>query len=256
MIQLSVLASGSRGNSVYFNADGCECLIDAGLSIKALDRRLEAVGSSASRLRHVFVTHEHEDHISGLFQLARRYPVHIHLSHSVYLMLGSRLPSTCVSLFDQTYEVDGIEVSPFSVMHDAVDPVGFTFRSQSSKFGIVTDTGYVSNLVHHHVKDCQVLILEANHDEERLWNGSYPWPLKQRIASRLGHLSNRQAADCLKTAWHSGLQTVVLAHLSEENNRPDIAMRDVERALRTVTADPPRVIAAGQNHTTETLTLL
>lgn len=255
MIQLCVLASGSRGNSVYFNVNGCECLVDAGLSLKALERRLSAIGTSASRLRHVFVTHEHEDHISGLFQLVRRFPVQIHLSHAVYLMLGSRLPSTRVTLFEQTYEVDGIEVTPFSVMHDAADPVAFTFRSHSTKFGVVTDTGYVSNLISRHVQDCRVLILEANHDEHRLWNGTYPWPLKQRIAGRLGHLSNRQAGDCLKTAWHPGLETVILAHLSEENNHPDMALHAVEEALRSVTAAPPRLIAAGQHQTTETVTI-
>jgi len=255
MIQICVLASGSRGNSVYFNADGCECLIDVGLSLKALERRLDALGTSPSRLSHVFLTHEHDDHISGLFRLAARHPIQVHLSQSLYLMLSSQLPSTRVMLFDDTYEVDNIEVTPFSIMHDAIDPVGFTFTQNASKFGVMTDVGHVSNLAHDRLKGCNVLVLEANHDEESLWHGSYPWPLKQRIGGRMGHLSNRQAGECLKSVWKPGLHTVVLAHLSEENNRPELAIREVEQAVRRVTAVPPRVFVAQQRANSELVTI-
>ncbi len=255
MIQICVLASGSRGNSVYFNADGCECLIDAGLSLKSLERRLAALDTSPSRLSHVFVTHEHDDHISGLFRLAARHQIRVHLSESLYLMLGSQLPSTRVMLFDDTYQVDGIEVSPFSVMHDAIDPVGFTFTQSGSKFGLMTDVGHVSSLAIQRLRGCQALVLEANHDEWSLWNGSYPWPLKQRIAGRLGHLSNRQAGEFLKSVWQPELHTVVLAHLSQENNRPEMAIREVGKAVRSLATEPPKIIAAHQSRNTEIVTL-
>ncbi len=250
MIKICVLASGSRGNSIYFNADGCECLIDVGIPVRTLEGRLEEAGTTASRIRHVFVTHEHEDHVRGLGAFVKKYRPETHVSRSLYLMMSGHIDSSSISIFDESFSVDGIGITPFSTLHDALDPLGFTFSCAASRFSVLTDTGSISGLMRERIRESNVVVLESNHDEHRLWHGSYPWPLKQRIAGRLGHLSNRQAAECIAHIWHPGLQAVFLAHLSEENNRPNLAKETFDRVLRD---KPTRILLTHQDRISETV---
>ncbi len=220
-----VLGSGSKGNCIYARAGSTEFLVDAGLRCEALESRLAAIGVHPRRIRHVFITHEHADHIDGLRVFSRKYGPRVHVSRGTYLHVGSLVPRPAeVHVFDGPYDLDGIEVHPFPVSHDAVDPVGFSFVSCGKRVTVATDMGFVGASALAHLKDSDVVILECNHDSERLMQGPYPFILKKRIAGPTGHLSNRQAADALVQIANGRLKYICLAHLSQENNTPHLAL--------------------------------
>ncbi|MBX7150634.1 MBL fold metallo-hydrolase [bacterium] len=230
--KICVLASGSKGNCVYLKAGETECLIDAGLSCREIEKRLNTIGTNAAKIRHIFMTHEHVDHIQGLPVFTKKYTVEVHMNQSMYLHAGSMVSNkTRVHLFDDTFTVEQMLIEPFSISHDAIDPVGYCFHYQGKKASVLTDFGYATQLVKEKIKQSHVLIIESNHDERMLMEGSYPWPLKQRIAGRLGHLSNRQAAALIQESIHPELKHVILAHLSEENNRPSVAIETLYQHL-------------------------
>lgn len=234
-IRLCVLASGSRGNCIYLQAGSTECLIDAGLSCEAIEKRLEAIGASLGRIRHVFITHEHADHISGLRVLSRKYDFRVHTNRATYLQVGSLLPRNAdVHLFDGPYRCDDMDVVPFPVPHDAVDPVGFSFIFMNKKVAVATDLGRMTPAVAEGLRESDAIVLESNHDPEMLRRGSYPMVLKQRIAGSTGHLSNIQTCELLTQVWSDRLQHVCLAHLSQENNSPDTARRIVKAHLASL----------------------
>ena len=225
-LRLCVLGSGSRGNSIYIEGGGARVLVDAGLCGRELTSRLEAIGAGAEDLDAILVTHDHRDHISGVGVMARRYniPVYsayktVRASERVWGRIGNINEIEAGSLFS----VKGLEFYPFSTPHDSANSVGFIFKAGEKKGGIATDLGFVTRLVRESLRNCNILVIESNHDENMLMEGPYPWHLKQRIRGREGHLSNRDCADLLDDIYHDGLQKVVLAHLSEENNRPDLA---------------------------------
>ena len=197
-VSVTVLASGSKGNCTVVSSGGTRLLVDAGLSCRELLHRLASSGESAGSIDAILITHEHSDHVGGVHVLAKR------LKAPVY-MTGAT--------------------------HDAVDPVGFTFRSEGIKVGVCTDLGYMPASVRHHIRGCQVLMIESNHDLEMLRGGPYPWAVKQRVMSRVGHLSNDALADFLTTDYDGGAEFLILAHLSEQNNHPEIARMTAERAL-------------------------
>jgi len=222
-------------------------LIDAGLSKKELLRRLDAVGRRPERLDGIVISHEHSDHISGLMQASAhwRAPVYVteatHYEIQIALLDGGakRLERVEHIRAGQKFIVGDIEVSPFSIPHDAADPLGFTFRCSGTKVALVTDLGYLPELVKHHLRDSDCLILESNHDLEMLKVGPYPWHIKQRVMSRTGHLSNSVVSDflCDSEVFDGRARHLVLAHLSEQNNTPDIAQICAEQALSSRPAD-------------------
>ena len=219
-MRVCLLASGSRGNSTLVEADNCRLLIDAGLSGKETDRRLAQLGLCCDDLDAILVTHEHQDHVSGIGPLARRYQLPVYIDSrtlSALPRLGS-IPKLCEFNAGDRFEFGNLLISSFSTTHDAVNPVGFTIDSNEGKIGYATDLGMATRLITDSLQRCRVLILEANHDEQMLLDGDYPWSLKQRIRSRHGHLSNTQAGQLLEETGWSGLEALFLAHLSEENN--------------------------------------
>ena len=225
-LRLCVLGSGSKGNSIYIEGGGARVLVDAGLCGRELTSRLEAVGAQADDLDAILVTHNHRDHISGVGVMARRYniPVYsayktINASEKIWGQIKDISEIEAGTLFS----INGLEFYPFSTPHDSAHSVGFIFKTGEKKGGIATDLGFVTRLVRESLKNCNILVLESNHDEDMLIDGPYPWHLKQRIRGREGHLSNSDCADLLDDIYHEGLQKIVLAHLSEENNRPDLA---------------------------------
>lgn len=233
-LSVCVLASGSRGNSTYVSDGRTAILIDAGLSGVEIQRRMAVRGLDPSRLDAILVSHEHSDHIHGVGVLSRRFglPVYINdrtrLASSATLGRLSRIaPFTCGNAFD----IGGLVVHPFTISHDADDPAGFTIAGNGAKLGVATDLGVVTGVVRSHLAACDILVVEANHDEQMLIDGPYPWPLKQRIRSRSGHLSNGDAAALLQSLQHDRLAHVILAHLSEENNTPAKARCVVSEAL-------------------------
>lgn len=232
-IGLSVLSSGSKGNCIYISGDDGAVIVDAGLSAREILRRLAVVGCEPLRIKGILVTHEHTDHVRGLAALARKLktPVYgtaetldaIHLPRDI----GKRSFRA-----GRAFDGMGFEVMPFSVPHDARDPVGFVIRLGTTAIGVATDLGYGTALVKERLKGCRAVVLESNHDERMLMEGPYPWFLKQRVRSRRGHLSNDSSAEMLSVVQGSGLQLAVLAHLSEINNRPHLALGTATEAVR------------------------
>ena len=233
-LTLCVLASGSRGNATYLSDGDTAILIDAGLSGVEIQRRMAAKGLDPHRLNAILVSHEHSDHIQGVGVLSRRFNLTVYINDATRQAsqnaLG-RLAGVQAFTCGHTFSIGNLAVHPFSISHDAEDPAGFTIRSNGCKVGVATDLGVVTGVVKTHLSACDALILEANHDPQMLIDGPYPWPLKQRIRSRTGHLSNDDTAQLLETLMHERLAHVVLAHLSEENNTPEMAKQTVHRIL-------------------------
>ena len=226
-IRISVLASGSRGNSTYVATERVRLLVDGGLSARELERRLLSIGASPKELNGIVVTHEHVDHVRGVGTLSRRYKLPVYLNKQTHLHLPDsvgRLDQKEEFVTGRSFSIEDLTIHPFAISHDGVDPVGFTLANGSVKIGVCTDLGAATKLVYRHLEHCSVLILEANHDMEMLKNGPYPWPVKQRIKSRVGHLSNEQSVDVLSRVFSENLQEVVLAHMSETNNSAEIVL--------------------------------
>jgi phosphoribosyl 1,2-cyclic phosphodiesterase len=240
-VSVTVLASGSKGNCTLVSSSGTRLLIDAGLCCRELLRRLWLCGQDARGIDAILITHEHTDHIGGLRVLARKLKIPVYLTAATYQeyqkcardAAGHRVNLDRRELFSsgKAFRVGDIEVTPFTIPHDAVDPVGFTFRSDGIKVGICTDLGYIPASVRNHLRGCHLLMIESNHDLELLRGGPYPWSVKQRVMSRVGHLSNDALADFLTTDYDGGAEFLILAHLSEQNNHPEIARMTAERAL-------------------------
>jgi phosphoribosyl 1,2-cyclic phosphodiesterase len=240
-VSVSVLASGSKGNCTVVSSSGTRLLVDAGLSFRELLRRSRLCGLDPHVIDAVLITHEHADHISGLYLLAKRLRVPVYITGPTYHAYqkfardsrGNRVTLARLETFcsGSTFQIGDITVTAFTIPHDAVDPVGFTLCSDGIKVGMCTDLGYMPASVRHHLRGCHVLMIESNHDLELLRTGSYPWSVKQRVMSRLGHLSNDALADFLASDYDGQAEFLILAHLSEQNNHPEIARMTAERAL-------------------------
>jgi len=228
-----MLASGSKGNAVYFADGETAILIDAGLSGKEIERRLESKGLSAEDLDAIVVSHEHADHVKGVGVLSRRYHLPVYINRTTHRAAPDLGKIKDLRRFEcgDTFSINQLNIHPFSTSHDAGDPSGFTIGHNGIKVGVATDLGIATTLVKTHLMDCRLLVLEANHDPAMLENGPYPWPLKQRIKSRTGHLSNDATRKLLQELRHDRLERVILAHLSEINNTPDKALSVVGEAL-------------------------
>jgi len=242
-VSVSMLASGSRGNCAVVASSQTKILVDAGISCRETFKRLKLLGEDPHSLSAILITHEHSDHIYGLATLAKKLRIPVFMTgatHQAWARAtrnekGERPHLEKFERFESGhgFEVGDIAVRPFTIPHDAADPVGFTFRAEGIKVGIATDLGYVPPSVRDHLRGCDVLVMESNHDLEMLRVGPYPWSVKQRVMSRVGHLSNLALADFFTSDYDNSATFVVLAHLSEQNNHPEIARREAERALAT-----------------------
>jgi phosphoribosyl 1,2-cyclic phosphodiesterase len=263
---LSVLASGSRGNCAVVESSTTRLLVDAGVSCRETFKRMRALGSDPHSLSAILITHEHSDHVSGLLVLARKLNIPIFMtgathqawSRAVRDATGERpeLAKPEVFFAGRRFQIGDIEVMPFTIPHDAADPVGFTFRVEGVKIAVATDLGYMPASVRDHLHGSDVLVLESNHDVEMLRVGPYPWSVKQRVMSRVGHLSNEALADFFASDYDGSASYIVLAHLSEQNNHPEVARRAAEKALgsrRTLLQN--RVLLAAQSEAMQPIRL-
>lgn len=238
-LSVCVLASGSRGNATYVSDGTTAILVDAGLSGVEVERRLASRGLSAESLSAIVVTHEHTDHVQGAGVLSRRYGLPLHINRHTFAAAEKKLGvPNAVHHFEngRSFSIGELALHPFSIPHDAEDPVGFTVEIPgAAKIGIATDLGLATAVVRENLKGCRLLFLEANHDPVMLENGPYPWSLKQRVRGRCGHLSNQETAALLSEIRSDALSHVILGHLSADNNDPQKALSVVGEAL-----DPTR----------------
>lgn len=245
-----MLASGSDGNCMLVEHDGYSILLDAGLSCREIRRRMDVAGAGAMQPGALFLTHEHSDHVRGARVTARRLGIPVVCTPGTARRTPGLSDVPTVSLMPSggSMRTGPFEVTSFLLPHDAEEPSGYVIEWDGGRLGVATDLGCWSHLVASNLSGCTGLVLEFNHDEDMLWSGSYPWPLKQRIASSRGHLSNASASDLLTRVSHGGLGLVILAHLSRENNKPPIALEAAKAvpgfAGELLVADPDRAFEA------------
>jgi phosphoribosyl 1,2-cyclic phosphodiesterase len=258
MVRFCVLASGSSGNSAFVATSKTRILIDAGLSVKELTKRMAEIGEKPEDLDAVIVTHEHTDHVAGLGRLVRacqkkkkNLPVYVSKLTAPAIDWGE-VTAPPVETFQagSGWMIGNIVVQSFTIPHDAVDPVGFCLHAEGIKIGIATDLGYMPDSIRVHMRRVQMLLLESNHDLEMLKVGPYPWSVKQRVMGRNGHLSNMHTCDYLEQDLDNGIQTLILGHLSEHNNHPEIVRMGAEQSLER-RGISPRLVIAEQNRPTE-----
>jgi phosphoribosyl 1,2-cyclic phosphodiesterase len=265
-VSLSVLASGSRGNSAIVQSTRTRILVDAGVSCREIHKRMKLAGEDPHSLSAIVITHEHSDHVSGLAVLAKKLkipvfmtgPTHQAWSRAVRDEKGEYPEVSELEFFSagRRFQIGDIEITPFTIPHDAADPVGFTFRSEGVKVGIATDLGFMPSNVCDHLRGCDVLVIESNHDLEMLRVGPYPWSVKQRVMSRVGHLSNAALAEFLGTHYDGSASYIVLAHISEQNNHPELARQAALAALGAKqTLWGNQVMLAAQEAPTEAIRL-
>jgi len=289
MMRMTVLASGSKGNSTIVSSSRTRILVDAGLSCRELLKRMQMADEDPAAIDALLITHEHQDHVQGLAVLARKLGVpvyftqathrawmrsmmpHKRMTYAAWLALRQQdlaqrqapevAPATAapeIECADEAlagkqedlakdpcslpgveyfaagtgFSIGDIAITPFTIPHDAADPVGFVFEADGVRMAIATDLGYMPPNVKMAIRNCDVLMIESNHDLEMLRDGPYPWSVKQRVMSRVGHLSNEAVSDFLEKNYDGNASYVVLAHLSECNNLPELARVTAERALR------------------------
>ena len=269
-----MLASGSAGNAAFLATSKTRILIDAGLSVRELTKRLAEIGESPDNLDAVLITHEHSDHVSGLARLVRyrekiKKPIPVYVSRLTTPQIDWVIPDPKAETFPRKpavkpeppavveqfqagsgWIVGNIAVQSFTIPHDATDPCGFTFLAEGVKVAVATDLGYVTESLRMHLRRVQVLLLESNHDLDMLKVGPYPWSVKQRVMGRNGHLANVHTCDFLENDLDGGVQTLVLGHLSEHNNHPEIVRIGAEQSLEK-RGIRPRLVIAEQKKNTE-----
>lgn len=252
-MKFSVLASGSSGNSLYVETERTRILVDAGLSGKQTESLLRSIGVDPSTLQAILVTHEHSDHIKGLGVFARRYKLPIYMNEATWASLPSSVGQ--ISLDQQhvfatlsTLELEDLTVESFPISHDAAEPMGFCFHHRGSRLGLVTDTGYIHQRILEKVTGCDALIFEANHDVNMLRMGVYPWNVKRRILSDVGHLSNEDAGEALLDLLKGNGEEVFLAHLSQDNNLTELAHLTVKGVLQEEGLDVGRDVRLRETH--------
>lgn len=259
-MRFCVLGSGSKGNCTYIETGDTKVLIDAGFSGIEIERRLAAIGVEIDSLSAILVTHEHTDHVRGVAVLSRKCRIPVFANPATFQAAGkslSKLFARHEFTRGEPFTFQDLHVHPFSVSHDAADPVGFIIKDDTRSMGYCTDTGMVSHLMRHLLSSCHGLVLECNHDPKMLNTGPYPPALKQRVRSKTGHLANNDAAIFLTEIIHEGLEHVVLSHISETNNQPAVAHDTVLRIMKAVEYNGvlPHISLASQEQVGELVTL-
>lgn len=253
-MKLCSIASGSSGNCIYVSSDTTHILIDAGVSGRRIEQGFLSIGVSPEDLNAVLITHEHSDHIQGLGVIARKYHVPV---YSTTETLNAAVRSNAVGLIgkelihpvipNKAFMIGDIKVTPFSVMHDARDPVCYTFESGGHKIGMATDLGMYDDYIVSMLAGSEILYIEANHDVNMLMVGKYPYKLKQRILGERGHLSNDSTAALICRLLHDGMKDILLAHMSKDNNYAELAYEtvriEVEKNWNRLTKVPSIVVA-------------
>ena len=242
-LRFSPLFSGSSGNAIYVGCDDTHILVDAGMSGTRVAKELELVGVDPHSLNGILVTHEHADHIKGIGILSRKYDLPVYATEGTWAGMMNKLGSICdknMRIFEpeQDFYLGSINVMPFSIPHDAGQPVGYAFELAGARLAIATDLGCVRDSWLKYVLGADAVLLESNYDPDMLMAGPYPYDLKKRIKSRKGHLSNDDAGTVAVELARSGARQIILGHLSKENNFPHLALRSCELYFRQAGLEP------------------
>jgi len=240
-VMWTVLGSGSKGNCTVVTTSRAQVLVDAGFSCRETLRRMRLAGLDPEATSAILITHEHSDHVAGLERLARVLDVPVYLTEGTHhgwrrymrdkLKMEAKIARLELFPAGHTLSIGDLSILPFTIPHDCLDPVGFTFVTEGCKAAYATDLGCIPANIVDHLRGCNLLMIESNHDLEMLRVGPYPWPVKQRVMSRVGHLSNEALAEFFCQQYDGAAMYVILAHLSEQNNHPEIARRAAEVAL-------------------------
>jgi phosphoribosyl 1,2-cyclic phosphodiesterase len=262
MIRLWVLGSGSGGNAIYLSSPNARILIDIGFGPRQLAKRLEPIGANLSQIDAVLVSHEHSDHIKGINLLkGSRFPntfcyTNRLTAEAIHGAVGSLPDKLRLFANGDSFTIADLTVNPFSVLHDAIDPVGFEIVSNGIKITVATDLGYVTGLVRERMKGSDCVIIESNHDENLLKHDVHrPWSLKQRILGKTGHLSNENAGRLLAEVAHEGLAKVVLAHISRDCNTPALAKSAAQKHLSEAGMSHIPIVVAKQHEVSQEIEL-
>ncbi|KAA9014578.1 MBL fold metallo-hydrolase [Niallia endozanthoxylica] len=237
-LQFSVLASGSTGNATFIEAENHSFLVDAGFSGKQMEALFEQVGRDISKLSGIFVTHEHSDHIKGVGILARKYKLPIYANEKTWKAMDhliGEIPTEQKFIFgmETVKSFGSVDIESFGVSHDAAEPMFYVFHHEGKKLVIITDTGYVSDRMKGTISNADTYVFESNHDVSMLRMGRYPWNIKRRILSDVGHVSNEDAALAMSDVIGDQTKGIYLAHLSLDNNMKDLARMAVTQTLET-----------------------
>ena len=249
-MRFSVLASGSGGNACYVETAQSRIMIDAGLSCRELLRRLELIEVNPETLDALIITHEHTDHVRGAGPLARLLDIPVYINSSTLKKSVKTLGNISKPIAlntGQSVTINDLKVETFTKCHDAEDPMGLIVCSNSARLGLITDLGRSTRLVEDRLRNCHSLIIEFNYDPSMLEDGPYPLYLKKRIRGPEGHLSNQQAGELLGAVAHKDLQRVVLAHLSETNNRDERALQEAQDALAREGLNDTKILVSRQD---------
>jgi len=243
IVKICILASSSAGNSAFIGTGTTRLLIDAGLSRREIVKRLAAIGEDLACVDAILITHEHTDHTLGLAALIKRKPcdttMAVFATHGTAQFIdwgesisgGDSRPAVEAFQAGCSFSIGDFDITSFTIPHDAADPVGYTFTAEGIKVAIATDLGYIPDSLRVHLRGTDLLLLESNHDLEMLRVGPYPWPVKQRVMSRRGHLSNEVAAEFIERDLDGTVSTLVLGHISEHNNHPELVRNLGSKAL-------------------------
>lgn len=228
------LASGSKGNCIFLGTSQAKILIDAGLSAKATIAKLAEINVDIADIDAILITHDHTDHIQGLKVLAYKLGIPVFANHETAKGIVETFhdcPKFKIFSTGETFEFRDMEIHPFSVQHDTIDPVAFTIKVDNLKLGFCTDLGFVTSLVQSHLQGCDYLYVEANHQPSMVHSSARPMIYKQRVLGRSGHLSNEACGNLLSSVYHPNLKHVHLAHLSSECNTPETALSVIKEIL-------------------------
>jgi phosphoribosyl 1,2-cyclic phosphodiesterase len=232
-MRFALLGSGSEGNALVVQVGATVLLMDCGFSVTETISRMARLGLQAEQLSGILVTHEHGDHIDGVARLARKFSLPVWMTHGTLRMRHAAFSEIAATEINPhaAFNIGAIEVHPYLVPHDAAEPVQYVFGDGDKRLGVLTDVGHATPHIEAMLTGCDALVLECNHDAEMLRNGRYPASLKERVGGRFGHLNNQQSAELLSRLDNSRLQHIVAAHLSQQNNLPELAVSALSQVL-------------------------
>lgn len=252
-MKLCVLASGSKGNSTYIESSRSKILIDIGMSCLYIEKALDSIGIRPREIQGILITHTHSDHINGLRVFLKKYHTTLYITEKIYNELCSQIEIENYVLIDKEFTLGNINIEVIKTSHDAEDSNGYIIHDESASLVYITDTGYINRKYHEKLFNKNYYVIESNHDVELLMNSSYPYHLKQRILGDRGHLSNNSCADYMAKFIGNNTKGVTLIHLSEENNRKEIAYSTFADMLKENNKVVENIIISTQTEPTEVI---